>query len=68
MDLMRKLQNNYLKNKWWLRIFTQVKGPQYLATKGFTPQAIGIWCNPYTSNSERIKIWRMFKKLRKNSG
>lgn len=54
--ILKRMKRNKLLNTWWLKIFIRHQGQIWLTKKGLTPQAIGVWLNPYTSNQERLRI------------
>jgi hypothetical protein len=64
MDLFKKMQLNAKKNGWWLKLFRKPL-EACLRTCGFTPQAIGVFFNVYTSNKERWQMVRVFRALGK---
>jgi hypothetical protein len=54
--ILNRMKRNRKINSWWVNLFIKYNGKNWLQKKGLTPQAIGVWCNLYTSNSERISI------------
>lgn len=60
-DLLIKIKKNKKLNSWWLKLFNKQLN-SYLNKLKVPSQTVGIFLNPYTSNSERIRIIKMFRK------